>query len=117
MSQLLRLLPVVTRRNKGLPLLLPPLLTHKSMRLRRIRRVHERHEHGAELFEIDGLSEVAIEACVDALLVDVAEDVGGEGDDGLVGLLGTLLPPAQLLARLIAVFIGHVEVALGGFSR
>lgn len=82
------------------------------MRLGRIGRVHERHEHGAELFEVDGLGEVAVEAGVDALLVDVAEDVGGERDDGLVGLLGFLFPAAQLFAGLVAVFVGHVEIAL-----
>jgi len=84
------------------------------MRFRGIGRVHERHEHCAELFEIDGLGEVAVEAGVDALLVDVAEDVGGERDDGLVRLLGAFFPSAQLFARLVAVFVGHVEIALEG---
>ena len=84
------------------------------MRLSRIGGVHERHEHGAELFEVDGLGEVAVEAGVDALLVDVAEDVGGERNDRLVGLLGAFFPSAQLFARLVAVFVGHVEIALEG---
>lgn len=84
------------------------------MRLRRVRRVHKRHEHSAQLFEIHRLGEVAVEAGVDALLVDVAEDVGGERDDGLVRLLGALFPSAQLFARLVAVFVGHVKIALEG---
>jgi hypothetical protein len=93
---------------------LPSLLTHESMRLRGISRIHERHENCAELFEIDGLGQVAVEAGVDALLVDVAQDVCGERDDGLVGLLGAFFPSAQLFARLVTVFVGHVEIALEG---
>jgi hypothetical protein len=30
-----------------------------------------------------------------------------------VGLLGFLFPAAQLFAGLVAVFVGHVEIALG----
>jgi hypothetical protein len=91
---------------------LTPLLAHKSMRLRRISRVHERHEHSAELLKIDWLREVAVESSVYTLLVDVAEDVGRKRDDGLMGLIGAFLPSAQLFARLVAVFVGHVEIAL-----
>lgn len=107
-----RIVVMNKKRSGALPL--PSLLTHECMRLRRIRRVHKRHEHSAELLEIDGLGEVTVEAGVDALLVDVAEDVCREGDDGLVGLLGAFFPPAQLLAGLVAVFVGHVEIALKG---
>lgn len=82
------------------------------MRLARVRRVHERHEHGAELLEIDRLGDVAVETRVDALLVDIAEDVGGERDYRLVLLAGALLPAPDFLAGLVAVFVGHVQVAL-----
>ena len=91
---------------------LRPLLAHKSVRLGRVARVHERHEYGAELFEVDGLGKVTVETGVDALLVDVAEDVGRKCDDRLVRLLAALLPAADLFAGLVAVFVGHVEVAL-----
>ena len=103
---------VVTNENAQNLHKLPCLLAHESMRLRGIGRIHERHKHCAELLEIDGLGEVAVEAGVDALLVDVAQDVGGERDDWLVGLLGTLFPSAQLFARLVAVFVRHVKIAL-----
>jgi len=82
------------------------------MRLRRISRIHERHEHSAELFEIDWFGEVAVETGVDTLLVNVTKHVGRKRDDGLVGLLGAFFPPAQFLACLVAVFVGHVEIAL-----
>jgi hypothetical protein len=82
------------------------------MRLLRIRRVHERHEHGTQLLEVDRLGKVAVETRFHAFLVDVAKDVCGKCDDGLVGLLGAFLPAAELFARLVAVFVGHVEVAL-----
>jgi len=78
----------------------------------RVGWVHKRHQHRAEFLEIDRLGEVAIKAGVDTLLVDVAEDVGRECDDGLVRLLGALLPPAKLFACLVSVFVRHVEVAL-----
>jgi hypothetical protein len=84
------------------------------MRFLRIRRVHERHEHGTELLEVDRLGEVAVETRFHAFLVDVAEDVCRERDDGLVGLLGAFLPAAEFFARLVAVFVRHVEVALRG---
>lgn len=89
-----------------------PLFAHESMRFARIRRVHECHEYSAELLEVDGLGDVAIEACVDALLVNVAKNVGGESDDRLVLFLVALLPSSNLLARLIAVLVWHVKVAL-----
>lgn len=82
------------------------------MRLGRIGGIHERHQHRAELFEVDRLGDVAVETGVDTLLVDVAEDVGGKGDDGLMRLLGSFFPAAELFARLVAVFVRHVEVAL-----
>jgi hypothetical protein len=82
------------------------------MRLARIRRVHKRHEHGAKLLEIDRLGKVAVETGLDAFLVDVAKDVGREGNDGLVLLLGALFPAAEFFTCLVAVFVGHVEVAL-----
>jgi len=94
---------------------LTPLLTHERMWFRRIGWIHERHEHSAELFEVDGFCEVAVKAGIDTLLVDVAKDVGRERDDGLVRLLGLFLPSAQLFARLVAVLVGHVEIALEDF--
>lgn len=84
------------------------------MRFARVGRVHERHEHRAELLEVDGLGDVAIEARLDALMVDVTEDVGRESDDGLVLFLIAFLPTSDLLARLVAVLIWHVKVALRG---
>jgi hypothetical protein len=53
-----------------------------------------------------------VETRFHAFLVDVAEDVCREGDDGLVGLLGAFLPAAEFFARLVAVFVGHVEITL-----
>lgn len=91
---------------------LRPLLAHESVWLSRIGRVHESHEHGAELLKIDRLGEVAVETRIDTFLVDVAEDVGRKGDDGLMGLLDAFLPAADFFACLVAVFVRHVEVAL-----
>jgi hypothetical protein len=85
---------------------------HESMWFARVGRVHERHQHRAEFLEIDRLGEVAIEASVDAFLVDVTEDVGRKRNDGLVRLFGSLLPPAELFAGLVSVFVWHVEIAL-----
>jgi hypothetical protein len=89
-----------------------PFPAHESMWFARIRRVHERHQHRAEFLEIDRLGEVAIEASVDTLLVDVAEDVGRKRDDRLVRLFGALLPPAELFAGLVSIFVRHVKIAL-----
>jgi len=68
------------------------LLLHELMRLARIARVHERHEHRAQLLEIHRLRDIAVETRVDALLVDVTEDVGRKRDDGQVLELVLLLP-------------------------
>lgn len=76
------------------------------------RRVEELDHDEAELLEVDGLGDVAVEAGLDALRVDVAENVGGEGDYGHVWVAVRALPPPDLLARLVAVFVGHVQVAL-----
>jgi hypothetical protein len=83
----------------------------------RVGWVHERHQHRAEFLEIDRLGEVAVEAGVDTFLVHVAEDVGRECDDGLVRLFGALLPPAELFARLVSVFVRHVEITLHRHSQ
>ena len=54
---------------------------------------------------------LAVEARFDALLVHIAEDVGRECDDGEVRELLLTLPSADVFARLISIFVRHVQVA------
>ena len=93
----------------GLLLLLRP---HELDRLCRVARIHVREHDGAELLEVDGLGHIAVEPRVDTLGVNVAEDVCRERDDREIGVFVLLLPFADLAARLIAVFVRHVEIAL-----
>jgi hypothetical protein len=58
------------------------------------------------------LSSLKSTGLVDTLLVDVAEDVGRKRDDRLVRLFGALLPPAELFAGLVSIFVRHVKIAL-----
>jgi len=99
-------------RIRAAMLALRPFPAHERMWFARVRRVHERHQHRAEFFEIDRLGEVAIEAGVNTLLVDISEDVGRERNDGLMRLFGALLPPAELFAGLVAILVRHVKIAL-----
>ena len=69
------------------------------------------HDH-AEFFEIDRLGDIGVEASRSTLVVDIAQDVGRKSDDWHDFVLVLLLPPADLPAGLIAVFVRHVEIAL-----
>lgn len=90
---------------------LPPLHLHKLMRFARITRIHKGDQDGAQLLEVHRLRHVAVEARLHALLIHIAQHIRGQRDDGQVWVLALLLPLADLLARLIAVLVGHVEVA------
>ena len=56
---------------------MPLFHLHQLKRFTRIRRVHKRHQDGTQLLEIDRLRHVRVEARVNTLLVDIAQDVGG----------------------------------------
>jgi len=85
---------------------------HEFRRLGLIRRIQELGHDQGELFEVDRLGNIRVEARFYALGVDIAKHVGRESNDGdpLVSVL--LLPAADLFAGLVAVFVGHVKIAL-----
>ena len=97
---------------------MPPLTLHLHERQRSIRiRGIEQIDHDAlELLELDRLRDVGIEADVGALGVYVAEHVGRQRDHGDGPVRVGALPYADLATGLVAVFVGHVEVALGTVS-
>jgi len=53
---------------------------------------------------------LTVEARFDALLVHIAEDVGRECDDGQVRTLLLTFPRTDIFARLISIFVRHVQV-------
>lgn len=88
------------------------LVLHEFWRLGRIGRVQESCHYERELFELDRLRHVRIEAGFYALGVNVTEHVRREGNDGMAAVTVLLLPSSDLLASLIAIFVRHVQVAL-----
>lgn len=76
--------------------------------------IQEFRHNQRELFKLYWLRYVRVEACFHAFCVDIAEHVGRESDDGLAAVAMLLLPPPDLLARLVAVFVRHMEVTLHG---
>ena len=109
------------------------------MRLARVAGVHERHEHRAELLEIDRLRHVTctksssqhtffsrrnphgrakkgwrirtIEPGLNALLIHIPKHVCTEGNNRQMASTLLALPLSNLFTRLIAVFIRHVQIA------
>lgn len=70
-----------------------------------------RHDDG-ELFELNGLRHIRIEARFRAFGINVAENVRGKGNDGNTSVSVLLLPFSYLFACLVAVFVRHVQIAL-----
>ena len=99
-----------TNRQKrtSLPLRRP----HELMRSGRIIRIQKGSQHSAEDLEVDRLGNIGVKPRFSTLRVHVAQDVRRQGDDGQVRVLVFSLPAADFLTGLVAVFIGHVEVAL-----
>jgi hypothetical protein len=93
----------------GLPLFLQ---LHKFWGFRRIGRIYEFGHDEREFLESDWLRDVGIEASLDALCVDIAENVGGKSNDRVPAVPVFLLPTSDLFAGLIAIFVRHVEIAL-----
>ena len=89
-----------------------PNSPHTLTEPRRARRIQQPTHRLAQILKVNRLGDVVVEAGLQALVEDVGHDVGGEGDDGhaRVGVGG--FPGADLAAGLVAVFAGHVEVAL-----
>jgi len=75
-------------------------------------RIQKLRQDQAQLLKLHRLGDVRVKARLDALGVYVTEDVSRERDDGEVRVFFFALPAADLLAGFVAVFVGHVEVAL-----
>jgi hypothetical protein len=69
------------------------------------------HLH-TQLLKINRLSNVTIKPRLHALGIHISKNVGTERDDGEVLVFVLAFPAADVLASLVAVFVGHVEVAL-----
>ena len=87
---------------------------HDRKRSSRIVGIEEVDHDGFELLELDGLGDVRVEADFGALGVDVAEDVGRQSDHGSRWIRVLPFPFADFAAGLVAVFVGHVKIALCG---
>ena len=85
---------------------------HEFNRLIGILGIHESKHHRAELFEIDRLRDVTVEAGVHTLRVYVPKYVGGESNNWQVRVLVLLFPLAKLAAGLVTVLVRHMEIAL-----
>lgn len=86
---------------------------HKLRRLRLVRRIQKLGHDERKLLEFYRLRNIRVEAGVDALCVDVPEDICRKCNDGVSSVSVFLFPSTDLLAGLVAVFVGHVQVALG----
>jgi hypothetical protein len=85
---------------------------HEFRRFRGIDRIQEFGHDKGQLFELDGLRDVRVEARFHAFRVDVTEDVGRKCNDGYAAVTMFLLPASNFFARLIAVLVRHMQIAL-----
>lgn len=85
---------------------------HEGKRSAPIRGIEEVDHDVFELLELDRFRDIRVETDFGALGIDVAEDVGRESDDGEGRVRIRPFPFADFATGLIAVFIGHVKVAL-----
>jgi hypothetical protein len=84
------------------------------MRSHWIHGIQEFDKLYTQLLKIHRLSYIRIKPGFDAFSIDIAENIGGKGDYWEVFILVFALPFAYVLAGLVAIFVGHVEVALFG---
>jgi hypothetical protein len=97
---------------KGLKSGLLFLDPHELGRFRRIGRIQELGHDERELFELDWLRHIRVEARFCALGIDIAKDVGGESNNGHAPVPMFLLPSSDIFARCISVLVRHMQIAL-----
>ncbi len=73
----------------------------------------EQIAHGlTQILEIDGLRHITIETRFDAFFEDVRHHIRGQRDDRHARVRVSCFPGADFAACLVAIFAGHVKVAL-----
>lgn len=85
---------------------------HEFGRFGGVSRIQELCHHERELFELNRLCDVRVEAGPDALFVDVAKDVRRKSNDRVATVPVFLFPSPNFLAGLVTIFIWHMQVAL-----
>jgi len=85
---------------------------HQFGGLGRIRRIQKFCHNQGELFELNWLCDIGVEASLNALGVHIAKDVGRKSDDRMTTITVLLFPLSNLFTGLVPVFVGHMEIAL-----
>ena len=91
----------------------PALCFHQLMRFFGIAGIHERHQDGAELFEVDGLCQKRVEARIHTLLIDITKNICRERDDWQVRVFMLSFPIADVLAGLVSILVKIAGTATG----
>jgi hypothetical protein len=88
------------------------LVLHEFGRFGRVDRIQKLCHDDRELFELNGLRDVGVEACLRTFGVDIAKNIGRQGNDGYTSVSVFLFPASNLFACLVSVFVRHMQIAL-----